>query len=77
MPDLTDLEQRVLAFEHRRWNLPGAKAQAIKDEFDMSEARYAQLLMAILDKPEALIADPMLVKRLRRLRETRRRARSA
>jgi hypothetical protein len=75
--DLTDLEQRVLAFEHRRWTVPGAKDQAVHDEFGLSMTRYAQLLNALLDKPEALVHDPMLVKRLRRLRETRRRARSA
>jgi hypothetical protein len=75
--DLTDLERDILAFEHRRWNHSGAKEQAVHDTFGLSMNRYAQLLNAIIDKPEALVHDPMLVKRLRRLRDTRRRARSA
>ena len=34
-------------------------------------------LNALIDRPEALDADPMLVKRLRRQRSTRQQARSA
>ena len=43
----------------------------------MSATRYYQVLNALIDPPEALVADPMLVKRLRRLRATRQRSRSA
>jgi len=43
----------------------------------MSATRYYQLLNALIDKPEALAEDPMLIKRLRRLRSTRQRARAA
>ena len=43
----------------------------------MSATRYYQVLNTLIDKPEALVADPMLVKRLRRLRSTRQRTRSA
>jgi len=45
--------------------------------FDMSSTRYYQLLNALIDRPEALAHDPMLVKRLRRMRQTRQRARTA
>ena len=38
---------------------------------------YYQLLNALIDTEAALAHDPMLVKRLRRLRSTRHRARSA
>ena len=51
--------------------------KAVKDLFDMSATRYYQVLNALIDRPEALVADPMLVKRLRRLRTTRQRTRSA
>ena len=50
---------------------------AIRELFDMSATRYYQLLNAIIDMPAALEANPMLVKRLRRMREARQRARSA
>ena len=43
----------------------------------MSATRYYQVLNALIDNPVALAADPMLVKRLRRLRSSRQRARSA
>ena len=43
----------------------------------MSGTRYYQLLNGLIDTPAALQADPMLVKRLRRMRASRQRARSA
>jgi hypothetical protein len=70
-------EREILAFERQWWKYAGAKEQAIKDLFDMSATRYYQVLNALIDRPESLAADPMLVKRLRRLRATRQRARSA
>jgi hypothetical protein len=43
----------------------------------MSATRYYQILNILIDTPEALAFDPMLVKRLRRMRASRQRARSA
>ena len=77
MGELTDLEQRVLAFEHGRWRAQAAKDQAVLDEFGLSRVRYEQLLRDLLDEPAALAHDPMLVKRLRRLRATRQQVRQA
>ena len=74
---LTERDLAVLAFERQWWKYAGAKETAIKDLFDMSATRYYQVLNALIDRPEALVADPMLVKRLRRLRTTRQRTRSA
>jgi hypothetical protein len=74
---LTERETEILAFERQWWKYAGAKETAIRDLFDMSATRYYQVLNALIDKPEALVADPMLVKRLRRLRSTRQRNRSA
>lgn len=74
---LTRREREILAFERQWWKYAGAKEQAIRDLFDMSATRYYQLLNGLLDRPEALAADPMLVKRLRRLRASRQRTRSA
>jgi hypothetical protein len=74
---LTERDQQVLAFERQWWKYAGAKEQAIRDLFDMSATRYYQVLNALIDSPDALAHDPMLVKRLRRMRSTRQRARSA
>lgn len=75
--ELSDQDRRILDFERQWWKYAGAKEQAVRDLFDMSATRYYQVLNSLLDRPEALIADPMLVKRLRRMRATRQRARSA
>ena len=74
---LTEREREILAFERQWWKYAGAKETAIRDLFDLSATRYYQTLNALIDRPEALVHDPMLVKRLRRLRTTRQRTRSA
>jgi hypothetical protein len=74
---LTERERQVLAFERQWWRRPGAKEQAIRDLFGLSSTRYYQLLNNLLDNPDALAYDPVLVKRLRRLRATRTRTRTA
>lgn len=74
---LTSSEAQMLAFERQWWRYAGAKEQAIRDSFGLSATRYYQLLNALIDQPEAMAADPMLVKRLKRLRTTRRQARAA
>ena len=73
---LTEREQEILAFERQWWKYAGAKEQAVRELFDMSATRYYQVLNALIDRPEALTFDPILVKRLRRLRAARQRARS-
>ncbi|AHH93889.1 DUF3263 domain-containing protein [Kutzneria viridogrisea] len=74
---LTTRERAILAFERQWWKYAGAKEQAIKELFDMSSTRYYQLLNGLIEKHEAMRADPMLVKRLRRLRAGRQRVRAA
>lgn len=74
---LTRRDREILSFERQWWKYAGAKEQAIRELFDMSATRYYQVLNALIDTPAALAADPMLVKRLRRLRATRQRQRSA
>ena len=69
---LTELEVRSLEFEKSWWRYAGAKEAAIKELFDLKPPAYYQLLNNLIDRPEALIAAPMLVKRLRRIREARR-----
>ena len=74
---LSDRDREILEFERHWWKYAGAKEQAIRELFDMSATRYYQVLNALIDTPAALAADPLLVKRLRRLRATRQRQRSA
>ncbi len=74
---LSERDHEILSFERQWWKFAGAKEQAIRDRFDLSATRYYQVLNQLIDDPEALVADPMLVKRLRRLRATRQRTRSA
>ena len=64
-------------FEQHWWAHAGAKEAAIRAEFDLPVARYYQLLNATLDRPEAIAYDPMLVRRLQRMRDARTDARSA
>ena len=74
---LTDLETRIMDFERNWWRFAGAKETAIKELFDLTAPRYYQLLNDLIDRDDALAASPMLVKRLRRLREARMQARTA
>ncbi len=74
---LADRDCEILAFERQWWKYAGAKEQAVRELFGMSATRYYQALNALIDSPVALSHDPMLVKRLRRLRAARQRARSA
>src|SRR3954453_640405 len=74
---LSDRDREILEFERHWWKYAGAKETAVRDKFDMSSTRYYQVLNALIDRPEALEADPLLVRRLRRLRAARQRQRSA
>jgi hypothetical protein len=67
----------LLDFERQWWKSPVPKEAAIRRRFGVSPARYHQALNRLIERPEALHYDPMLVRRLRRLREERRRKRFA
>ena len=75
--ELSERDQQVLGFERLWWKYAGAKEQAVRDQIGMSATRYYQVLNALIDRPESLAFDPLLVKRLRRLRAARQRQRSA
>ncbi len=65
---LTADQRAILEFERQWWRRPGAKEQAIRDNFEISPTRYYQALNAILDLPQAVRYDPTLVHRLQRVR---------
>ena len=73
---LSERDQAVLAFERTRWKFGAAKEQAVLEQFGLTAVRYYQILNALIDQPAALAADPLLVKRLRRLRAARRQERT-
>jgi Protein of unknown function (DUF3263) len=78
--DAAALDQRdrdLLDFEREAWKLRMSKERAIRERFGFSAARYHQLLNRAIDRPEAIAYDPMLVRRLRRIRDARRRKRTA
>jgi hypothetical protein len=73
--ELTSHQRAILDFERQWWRQPGAKEQAIRDNFEMSPTRYYQALNGLLELPQALNYDPTLVNRLLRLRAGATRAR--
>ncbi|WP_111719142.1 DUF3263 domain-containing protein [Homoserinimonas sp. OAct 916] len=75
-PALSDRDKRILDFERQWWKHGGAKEEAIRREFDLSAARYYQLLRSLIQSQAALVHDPMLVKRLQRVRDARANARN-
>jgi Protein of unknown function (DUF3263) len=77
MPALSERDMRLLAFERGTWRNAGAKEQAITETLGITATRYYQLLNELIDSPEALMFDPVLVKRLRAQRTRRQRMRSA
>ncbi|MEE6281471.1 DUF3263 domain-containing protein [Georgenia sunbinii] len=74
--ELDGTEREILAFERQWWKYGGAKETAIRELFAMSATRYYQVLNTLIDTEAALATDPMLVKRLRRMRDARQRERS-
>jgi hypothetical protein len=72
---LSERDRAILEFEGRWWTEPGSKEAAIKGRFGLSSSRYRQILAALIDSSEAEMLAPLLVRRLRRDRDRRRRAR--
>lgn len=74
--ELSERDIAMLDFERQWWRFAGSKDEAIRAKFDMNATRYFQLLNTLLDSSAALEHDPLLVKRLRRLRDSRQKARA-
>ena len=73
---LSEQEQAVLSFESNWWTEPGDKVALVEVRFGLAPDRYAALVAELIDRPDALDFDPLLVRRLRRLRDRSRRARA-
>lgn len=74
--ELSDTEKAMLAFEDRWRRHTARKEEAIRNEFDLSRARYYQRLNALIDSPAALKHDAILVHRMQRKRAARATARA-
>jgi len=77
MAALSERDRHLLTFERGTWRTSGAKEQAIVEVLGITVTRYYQLLNDLIDSAEALMFDPVLVKRLRTQRARRQRVRSA
>lgn len=72
---LSERDRAILDFERSWWTEAGSKEGAIRRHFSLSATRYYQLLAALVDSDDADRYDPLVVRRLRRGRDRRRRAR--
>ncbi len=70
---LSESDRTILEFEGSWWLYPGPKDRAIREYLGISATRYYQVLRRLMDEPEAEHLAPMIVRRLRRLREEARR----
>ena len=73
--ELTDRDRAILDFERSWWSESGPKEAHIRERFELSATRYYQILNELLESPEANEYDPLVVRRLRRMRDRRRRVR--
>lgn len=66
---LAERDRAVLEFERAWWRYPEPKDRAIREYLGMSATRYYQVLRRLLDDPAAESADPLTVRRLRKVRD--------
>ena len=74
---LSELELKMLEFERTWWRHAGAKESSIKELFNLTPPAYYQMLNNLIDREAALMAEPLLVKRLLRVRQQRTATRSS
>jgi hypothetical protein len=72
---MTDRDRAIIEFERTWWSEDSSKESMIRERFELSTTRYYELLADLIDSDEAYEYDPLVIRRLRRLRDRRRRAR--
>ncbi|WP_449408800.1 DUF3263 domain-containing protein [Microbacterium maritypicum] len=75
--ELSERDRLILALETAWPRHGGAKEEVIRAQLGMSAARYYQLLGRLIESEDALQYDPLLIGRLRRIRDARAMQRSA
>jgi len=73
--ELSERDLEILDLEQNWWTRPGSKHRQISDSLDLSITRYHEILDEVIDSSVAMRHDPLLVLRLRRMRDDRRRSR--
>lgn len=71
-PELAAEELAVLRFADGWWRNAAAKEQAIRERFGLTPVRFYQQLARVIELPAAAAAEPLLVARLKRIRDARR-----
>jgi hypothetical protein len=66
--ELNAEDRALLAFECAWWTEPGLKTERIRRELGMTSSKYYKRLAELIQTPEALEFDPLLVRRLRKRR---------
>ncbi|MCM3908102.1 DUF3263 domain-containing protein [Trueperella bernardiae] len=69
--ELTEVERSILDIERGWWRMAPTREQAIQRQLGMTASKYYLVLSRMLDEPRVWTADPALVDRLRRLRDSR------
>ncbi len=72
---LSKHEIDLIDFERSWWSSDQPKDAEIVDQFGLTTAEFYEQLHQLIDSPEALAHDPLVVRRLRRMRDRRRRER--
>jgi hypothetical protein len=72
---LSDRDRAMLDFEGSWWTEEGPKEDAIRVRFGLSATRYYQIMASLTDSLDAATYAPLVVRRLRKGRDRRRRAR--
>ena len=66
--ELSADDRALLAFECTWWIDQGLKTDRIRTELGISSSTYYKRLNELIDSPDALEFDPLLIRRLRRRR---------
>ena len=74
---LTDTETAMLELERSWFTCAATKDEAISERFGMTATTYYRALNALIDRPDAMAADPLTVRRLLRMRDRRRAERAS
>jgi len=73
--ELSERDLQILDLEQNWWTRTGSKHEQVAAELNLSITRYHEILDELVDSPLAMRHDPLLVLRLRRMRDDRRRSR--
>jgi len=72
---LSKRDKEILDFERNWWTEARPKEIAMTERFNLLTTEYYEILNRLIDSEDAVVYDPLVVRRLRRLRDRRRQAR--